>query len=130
MTVGPRVLSIQDFLLAYVLGEDEDAGGHLVLLDRARERTGRRRARSARNRADLRAEVERHQAQVTTVDSGAGDETVTRCVSCPTDEGWPCTALRVLALPYARHPAYRTEWQVPGPVSLVVPPQDGPSDQS
>jgi hypothetical protein len=71
------------------------------------------------------AEVERHRERTMNVVSRHGIETITRCTTCPREETRPCTALRILALPYAQHPAYRREWsidppsQVPG--SRVMP---------
>jgi hypothetical protein len=43
-------------------------------------------------------------------------DTVTVCRSCEQNHqfpelSWPCLTLRVLALPYADHPAYRAEWR-------------------
>ncbi|MFI7644087.1 DUF6221 family protein [Nonomuraea sp. NPDC049400] len=32
-------------------------------------------------------------------------------VGCRCYDGWPCTTLRLLALPYASHHEYRTEWR-------------------
>jgi hypothetical protein len=32
-------------------------------------------------------------------------------VGCRCYDGWPCTTLRLLALPYAAHPDYREEWK-------------------
>lgn len=34
------------------------------------------------------------------------------CKTCSSQvEGWPCTTLRLLALPYAGHPSFREEWR-------------------
>jgi hypothetical protein len=33
-----------------------------------------------------------------------------RTVGCRCYDGWPCTTLRLLALPYADRPGYREEW--------------------
>ncbi|WP_227466790.1 DUF6221 family protein [Nocardioides lijunqiniae] len=42
-----------------------------------------------------------------------GAESLTRCGACAEEGPAPCTALRTLALPYAAHPGYRPEWQLP-----------------
>jgi hypothetical protein len=34
-----------------------------------------------------------------------------RTVGCRCYDGWPCTTLRLLALPYADRPGYREEWR-------------------
>src|SRR5436190_7937845 len=102
MVIGTHVLNIQDFLLTYALGPVggivdrssaviSDAAGHPL------------------TRADLRAEIERHSDRTITVVSMSRIETITRCGVCPKEDTRPCMALRVLALPYAPHPAYRTE---------------------
>jgi hypothetical protein len=97
MTDGTRVLTLPEFLLAYIVGEASEPDGA---------------GPADRRLAHLRREVERHERRTVTVVTGDVVETITRCRSCPGDQGWPCTALRVLAMPYARHPAYREEWQV------------------
>ena len=84
---GPGILSIQDFLLAHVVGDD--ASG-------------------------VRAEVARHRERTMTVVFRDRVEAFTRCGTCPREPSRPCTALRVLALPYAGNPGYRPEWQLPG----------------
>ena len=95
MAVRTRALSIPEFLLTYVLDDDEHShsGVH------------------------LRAEIERHRERAVTVESRRGVRTIRRCEVCPPDEGRPCKALRVLALPYARHPSYRREWWIAPPVA-------------
>jgi hypothetical protein len=101
-------LSIYDFLLGYVIGDDAVPPGH----------------------ATLRTEVERHRDRTMTVVFRDRIETVTRCGTCH-DEVRPCTALRLLALPYAEHPAYRSEWLIAPPeardgTGVVSLPRGGP----
>lgn len=49
------------------------------------------------------------------VPDGAGDGGGDRCSVCtssgPDAQGWPCLTLRLLALPYANRPGYRSEWR-------------------
>lgn len=111
MTGGGRTLSVQDFLTAYVLGEGLDEVHHVDDID----------YRMAR----LRAEVSKHELRTMTVVFPGSEETITRCRSCPRDDAWPCTALRELAAPYARHPAYRREWQVVRPDHELVGAEEG-----
>lgn len=63
--------------------------------------------------ASLAREVERHRERTMTVVSLMGTESITRCGTCPSEESRPCKALRVLALPFAHRPGYRSAWQVP-----------------
>jgi hypothetical protein len=99
MAVRTRVLSISEFLWTYVLDE-----GDVSLAG-----------------VKLRAEIERHRERTVTIESRKGARTVARCQVCPREDGRPCMALRVLALPYARHPAYRQEWWVPQPGAELAP---------
>lgn len=121
MAVGPRDLSIQEFLLTYVLG-DNAGTGRLPALPGA-ELSASDLGGLPHNRADLRAEIERHDDRSMTVVTLKGTETITRCGVCPREDTRPCTALRVLALPYAQHPAYRPEWRIVSPDALDVPAQ-------
>ena len=65
----------------------------------------------------LAALVERHRDRTMTVVSLSGTEKITRCGTCPKEDSRPCRALRLLALPYAHHPAYQPEWHVAVPES-------------
>ena len=65
----------------------------------------------------VRAEVERHRERTMTVVFRDRTETITRCATCR-EEAHPCTALRVLALRFAEHPAYRPEWR-PAPADAA-----------
>lgn len=44
-----------------------------------------------------------------------GDPAADLCAVCsangPDAQGWPCDTLRLLTLPYADHPDYRSEWR-------------------
>jgi hypothetical protein len=101
-TRRPSVLDIHEFLLLYVLGESSDPDtsdlNRLPL-------TG----------GSLRAAVERHSERTMTVVFPGQIEAITRCGICPKEETRPCRALRILALPYAHHPAYRPEWRIAEP---------------
>ena len=105
MTGGQRELSIQEFLLGYIVGEGIDEVHEIDDIDR--------------RLATLRSEVVRHGARMMRVASHGSMETITRCQCCPRDDGWPCTTLKKLAQPYARHPAYREEWRILGSDELV-----------
>jgi hypothetical protein len=111
MTGASRILSIQDFLFGYVLGDGLDDVHDADDIDHRLTR--------------LRAEVSRHEARTMTVVSRGSTKTMTRCRSCFGEDAWPCTALRVLAAPYARHPAYRSEWQVSPAEDELVGAEDG-----
>ncbi len=104
---GTRVLTIQEFLLRYAVGADRPDGD------------------SAGPDA-LRAEIERHNDRTMTVVTLSGTTTITRCGVCPKEETRPCTALRVMALPFADHPAYRQEWQLPAPEVDAAPKDPAP----
>jgi hypothetical protein len=82
---GPGLPNISDFLYAHVRGDDTEG---------------------------LRAEVERHRDRTMTVVFRERVETITRCGICPKEPSRPCTALRVLALPYAEDPLYDPGWQL------------------
>jgi hypothetical protein len=117
MGIRPAVLSIQEFLLAYAFDGPVPAADHGPETwdpDR-RPLTG----------ANLRAEIERHADRTMTVRSSTGSSSgmgaITRCGVCPKEATRPCTALRVLALPYADHPAYRPEWRIAPPDAYGVP---------
>ena len=128
MTVGPRVLSIQEFLLADVLGADIEVDD--VECPTAPVRAARLGltypARLPLKRAKLRAEIERHSDRTMRVVSYKGIETITRCRTCAKDDTRPCLALRVLAVAYGRHPAYRPEWRIPRPDPRPLPAQWSP----
>ncbi len=127
---GPTAgTSIQEFLYAFASGEADQAGEGdgwapmmtWVRADEALESTvnsmsarrlGPSPSRPSLTGARLRAEVERHNDRTMTVVSLNETWTITRCGVCPKEANRPCTALRVLALPYAQHPAYRPEWAV------------------
>ena len=76
--------------------------------------------------ANLRAEVKRHSDRTMTVVTLSGIETITRCGICPKEDTRPCRALRILAMPYAQHPAYRPEWSITGPDTAATTAQDAP----
>jgi hypothetical protein len=100
MPMRTKTLSIQDFLLFYILGDTDDGvrGTH------------------------LRSDVHRHRLRTSTVQlRGGRSAVVTRCTACPIDDSWPCVALRELAAPYARHPAYQPEWHVDLPEVGTIP---------
>lgn len=111
MTGGRSDVSIQDFLLGYIVGVGSDEVHETDDIDR----------RLAR----LRTEVMRHGPRTMNVASGGAMVTITRCRSCPRDDGWPCTTLRTLAAPYSRHPAYQPEWR-PVEADDLVSAEDGP----
>lgn len=119
MTSGTHALSIQDFLLAHALGPVDE------ILDRQNAAMPGPNGRLM-TRADLREEVERHSDRTMTVVSINKTETLTRCGVCPKEVTRPCMALRLLALPYAQHPAYRPEWRIARPESPEIPPMRRP----
>ena len=94
---GTRGLTIQEFLLRYAVGADRS--GHDCAGPDAQ-----------------RAEIERHNDRTMTVVTLSGTTTITRCGVCPKEETRPCSALRLMALPFAQHPAYQQEW-------LLTPPE-------
>lgn len=106
-------LTIKEFLLAYALGRDPD-------LDRADAESAAEEleaptgsgAMSDRVLSRLHAEIERHNDRTMTVLTRSGTETITRCGVCPKSSSAPCLGLRRLALPYAGHPAYQSEWHI------------------
>jgi hypothetical protein len=104
---GTRGLTIQEFLLRYAVGADRS--GHDCAGPDAQ-----------------RAEIERHNDRTMTVVTLSGTSTITRCGVCPKEETRPCTALRVMALPFAEHPAYRQEWQLPAPEVDTAPEDPSP----
>ena len=112
MTGGQRELSIQEFLLGYIVGDGIDEVHETDEIDR--------------RLVQLRHEVVRHGARVMRVASRGQMETITRCQCCPREDGWPCTTLRLLAQPYARHPAYRQEWRVLAAEGDLVSVEGGP----
>jgi hypothetical protein len=59
---------------------------------------------------DLRVQVARHEDPSGTVCAGHDPDATPRCVVCGDDTIQQCTELRLLALRYASHPAYRSEW--------------------
>jgi hypothetical protein len=124
MTIGLRVLSIQEFLLNYVVGggaEIDDPHEPVPFLG-----ADKPLARSAPGDAvSFRAEIERHNDRTMTVVFHDRVETITRCGVCPKEATRPCTALRRLAMPYVRHPAYRPEWAVTQPDATGDPDQEG-----
>ena len=149
MAVPTPVTNIQEFLYAFASGEADQTGDGWapmmtwVRADEALEATVKsmsaRRLDPSPDRpsltgASLRAEVERHNDRTMTVVSLHETWTITRCGVCPKEQARPCTALRLLALPYAQHPAYRPEWRVARPVAVPRPrhqevdPGVGPSD--
>jgi hypothetical protein len=114
LAVGTRIMNIQEFLLLYAVGDDPGIDEHT---GPAPVVHGGGLANSDPDELpltgpSLRTEIERHNDRTMTVVSRGAIETITRCGVCPKELTRPCTALRVLALPYARHPAYRTEWWV------------------
>jgi hypothetical protein len=130
MGFRPAVLNIQEFLLAYALdGPAPPARGHGVEMSDPDH--------LPLAGAKLRAEIERHADRTMTVlstsGSSSGMEAITRCGVCPKEPARPCSVLRVLALPYAQHPAYRPEWHIapPDPPGVHgVPAQRVPADGS
>jgi hypothetical protein len=96
IVAGTQALTIKEFLLRYAVGTDRSGDDHA-------------------GPDALRAEVERHSDRTMTVVTLGGTTTITRCGVCPKGEGRPCTALRLMALPFAQHPAYRQEWRLPQP---------------
>ncbi|MFL6156334.1 MAG: DUF6221 family protein [Marmoricola sp.] len=94
----PHPLDIREFLLGFATlgeaGRDDDLGDQALW---------------------LRDEVRRHTAQVDATGQRAGWP-VLHCGLCP-PEPEPCGALRLLAVPYANHPAYQADW-------IPVPTQD------
>lgn len=102
--------AIKDFLLSRTLQDEAESDERetrrsAITGDPVRESTPARHT-------EMRAEIERHNDHSMTVVSRVGTETITRCGYCPKEETQPCRALRLLALPYARHPAYLPEWAV------------------
>ncbi|MCW2784040.1 MAG: hypothetical protein JWP74_557 [Marmoricola sp.] len=94
--------AIKDFLLSRAMQDEAES-------DARQGRPSTRHHPPARH-TELRAEIERHNDHSMTIVSRVGTETITRCGCCPKEDGQPCRALRLLALPYAQHPAYRAEW--------------------
>lgn len=76
-------LGIREFLLGFVARDEVRVGSPTVHAPGGQPFV-----------LDLRAELERH------------DEV------CASDEVQPCAVLRLLAAPYASHPAYRPEWRL------------------
>jgi hypothetical protein len=138
MALHTRVMNIQEFLYAVALGDrDQDGSAPAVT------RLGSTKSRSTDNNrgrglagadtdrlpltgAGLAAEVERHSDRTMTVVSLSGIETITRCGICPKEDTRPCMALRILALPYAEHPGYRSEWSITRPDTAAATAQDRP----
>jgi hypothetical protein len=131
-------LQIHDFLLVYVLGDttDPDTRAHAVG-DLDPEPSGLNGIPPAAT--SLRSAVAQHRERTMTVVFPGQIEAITRCGICPKEETRPCRALRILALPYAQHPAYRPEWRIAPPViakedagrgngALSVLPQQRASD--
>lgn len=116
MAASSQVLTIQEFLLAHVLGDadpDDRAGPEPV--DDPRRLDPSDPEGLALTGAALRAEIERHNDRTMTVVSRGDTQRITRCGICPKEGAPPCTALRLLALPYAQHPAYQPEWSIARP---------------
>jgi hypothetical protein len=124
-------MSIQEFLLSYVVDDPivEVHAAAQAMNTRGSDTTD---SRFPLTRGALRAEVERHSDRTMTVVSLSGHVSITRCRVCPKEDTRPCTALRVLALPYAQHPAYRPEWGIaPHDAGMyVVPVQAGAGPES
>lgn len=88
---------IREFLLDFVVNSAES--------DRSvRHQTGSRPS----SLAHLRAELDRHTAPQV---ASHHDSRALACVACCEDTIQPCEVLRLLAVPYASHPAYRPEWR-------------------
>jgi hypothetical protein len=126
----PHPLSLQEFLLAYatggVLGSSTRSNQAVPLQRGTTYRplpSGLTLSSSPETR--LRAEVMRHLERTTTVVTPQGIETTTRCWACTDDPTYPCRALKVLALPYATHPAYRTEWHINAPPAPAITDETG-----
>lgn len=66
----------------------------------------------------LRRELDRHNAPHDAVRAGHGAKTSPVCPVCREDTIQPCDVLRLLAVPYASHPAYRPEWRPSAPKAL------------
>jgi hypothetical protein len=112
-------LSIQDFLLAYAIG---DASGptfrtnQVVPLQRGGTNKPRQAGLTLSRSSDsrLRAEILRHLDRTTTVVTTTGLETTTRCQACAEDTTHPCR-------PYAAHPAYQRRWHIDPPAAAPSP---------
>ncbi|MCW2856531.1 MAG: hypothetical protein JWR52_2146 [Marmoricola sp.] len=98
--MGEHELDIHEFLLGFVLSAEVHGGSQ-----------GLSGSAEPQSVLDLRAEIERHHDLPRVVGSDQGTHGTSRCATCPDDQAHPCTALRLLAAVYARHPAYRAEWR-------------------
>lgn len=92
-------VAIREFLRGFVAGE-QGQGGFL-----------QPQAHWAPQVAlDLNAEIERHDGPTTVARTSEAVDKPSGCAECLREEIQPCAALRFLAVPYASHPAYRSEW--------------------
>lgn len=90
---------IREFLLGFVESGDTPGG------------TSRRNLpEQLPSEMDLRAEIEQHDVRPLEDRSDDGAATTNPCAKCRDKQIQPCSALRLLALQYAEHPAYRKEW--------------------
>ena len=107
-------VTIEEFLLSFAGAGGPDLVDHPVQTVFAADRSSQDRTpyETGLSGARLRAEVMRHRSRTMTIVSMGGNETMTRCPVCPKNDSPPCDGLRLLALPYNWHPAYRPEWHI------------------
>jgi hypothetical protein len=123
MSTHPGDPSLQEFLLLHAFDRPVDELDAAEVKDSFRElrQSGPASADLSTTHAALRAEIMRHSDRSMTVVSRGGIETITRCRVCPHESTTPCRALRLLAMPYARHPRFRPEWLIEPPAADVPP---------
>ena len=66
----------------------------------------------------LRRELDRHTPALDAEYVGHDADIAAACARCCQDRVQPCDVLRLLAVPYASHPAYRPEWRPSAPRAL------------
>lgn len=119
MSTRPPGPSLQEFLLLHAFDRPIDDLDAAEVADVLWEpgQTGPASVDLSPTHAALRAEIMRHSDRSMTVVSRGGVETITRCRVCPHETTAPCTALRLLAVPYADHPGFRAEWLLEPPAA-------------
>lgn len=118
-----KTLTLTDFLLARIAGDERDARGALgsAMTDDALASgwgTERVLVECEAKRRILHQHVQMSAGQPLMADYEGADQ---QCVSCGYAEEWemteygptfPCPTLLALALPYADHPDFREEWRL------------------
>jgi hypothetical protein len=114
-TAGPWLVDCETYAEALIAGDGTTviAGGRWGGEASAFESTEDALHIAAHDPARVLREIEAKRrildlhSLVGTLQTGARIETV---VSCPICRVWPCSTVRLLALPYADRPGYRAEW--------------------